>query len=92
MRQFFIALDQTANTLVWIKGDGFGMADETLSARAYRLQSSWMRFIDGMFFWQEEHCKQAFYAELYGTQLPDIYRSKLKECLENEANKTLPFN
>lgn len=82
--QFLIALDQLLNTLVWIKGDGFGMADETLSARAYRTRSKWENVIDNLFFWQEAHCKDAFYAELYGSQLPAEYREKLKRCLENE--------
>lgn len=38
--QFAIAIDQLANTVVWIPGDGFGYADETLSARAWRLAVS----------------------------------------------------
>jgi hypothetical protein len=36
--QPLIALDQGINTLVYLDGDGWGMADETLSARAWRLR------------------------------------------------------
>lgn len=38
MKQFLIAIDQALNTLAWAEGEGFGMADETISARAWRLQ------------------------------------------------------
>ena len=38
MMQTLIALDQTVNTLIWARGEGFGMADETLSARMWRLR------------------------------------------------------
>lgn len=35
MKQFLIAVDQAVNTLVWAKGEGFGTADETISARSW---------------------------------------------------------
>ena len=60
-----VALDQLANTL--IPG---GMADETLSARAYRMhmkgQPYWgglANVIDWVFFWDEDHCRKAFESE-----------------------------
>ena len=31
MMQFFISVDQLINTLVWARGEDFGMADETCS-------------------------------------------------------------
>ena len=63
MRQVLIALDQLANTLL------AGRADETLSARAYRLSRDrgrhWpRRVIDALFFWDENHCEQAHLSEL----------------------------
>ena len=74
--QFLIALDQSLNTLVQIKGDGFGYADETLSARAWRLreQSSAWRRIDLLFFWQSNHCESAYESELLRKHLPAEYQ------------------
>jgi hypothetical protein len=76
MTQFLIAFDQVFNTIVYIKGDGFGFADETLSARAWRLreQSSLpYKLINGLFFWQENHCKEAFESEVNNKHLPKSY-------------------
>ena len=74
--QFLIALDQSLNTLVHIKGDGFGYADETLSARAWRLreQSNAWRRIDLLFFWQSNHCKSAYESESLRKHLPAEYQ------------------
>lgn len=74
MKQILIALDQLANTL------GGGMADETLSARAWRTQSPLHKAIDVLFFWDrvgpKRHCQLSFESELLRTQLPSAYRSK----------------
>lgn len=71
--QVAVAFDQLLNTLLG------GYADETLSARAWRhhLDGSrtWPRWIiDHLFFWQTNHCKEAYESELLRKQLPDIYR------------------
>lgn len=71
--QVAVAFDQLMNTLMG------GYADETLSARAWRhhLDGSrtWPRWIiDHLFFWQKNHCKEAYESELLRKQLPDIYR------------------
>lgn len=93
MKQFAIAIDQLLNTVVYIHGDGFGFADETLSARAWRLQSRWYKVINTMFFWQENHCKEAFYSELHNEHLPEVYRAFVtdlleikKDCIEYQAS------
>lgn len=68
--QVLVALDQLVNTLLW------GFADETLSARAYRhaeikKDRRWpMWIIDHLFFWQDQHCKAAYEAELERAHLP----------------------
>ena len=69
-----IALDQLANCL--LRGD----PDETLSARAHRMREKGQRYwgwlagaINLVFFWQEDHCKHAFEAELQRRQLPGAY-------------------
>lgn len=78
MTQFAIAFDQLVNTVIYIKGDGWGYADETLSARAYRLRelsSLPYKLINGLFFWQDDHCKQAYYSEVFNKQLPAEYQT-----------------
>ena len=66
--QVLIALDQLINTLIW------GMADETLSARAHRhalKDRKWPeKIINALFFWQPDHCRQAYESELERTQVP----------------------
>lgn len=81
MKQFLLAIDQALNCLVWAKGEGFGKADEALSARAWRLReraSTWGRFqrlVDQVFFWQLEHCRVAYESEVLRRQLPREYRT-----------------
>lgn len=71
--QTAIAIDQLVNALCG------GYADETLSARAYRRQHAsekWRiihRTIDGIFFWQDEHCARAWRNEVARKQLPSEY-------------------
>lgn len=68
--QIMIAFDQLINTILG------GMADETISSRAHRKQHKsrrWRfmrRLIDGLFFWQKDHCHQSYLAELDRKQLP----------------------
>ena len=74
-RQVFIALDQLVNTLIG------GWADETLSARAYRLSDKSPRWakarkvIDWLFFWEQQHCQWAWMVEKARKQLPLEYRN-----------------
>lgn len=55
-----------------------GMADETLSARAHRMHAkgrrSWPRnLINALFFWQEDHCFEAYMSEMQRKHLPADY-------------------
>ena len=71
IKQVLLALDQLANTLLG------GMADETLSARAYRTRETnpWrMRVIDSLFFWEDNHCYESWLSEVERSQLPSAYR------------------
>ncbi len=68
-----VALDQLANTM--IPG---GMADETLSARAYRMREKKQRYwgwlanvIDWIFFWEADHCRKAYESERLRRLVPD---------------------
>lgn len=76
MKQLLIAFDQLLNTVTWIKGDGFGFADETLSARAWRLrgQSKAWRRIDRLFFFDKDHCRTSYESEVRRKHLPAEYR------------------
>lgn len=74
MKQIIIALDQLINTVFG------GWADETLSARAWRQRNDsrgWQtacRWIDRLFFWEQNHCEASYRAELLRSQLPRGYR------------------
>lgn len=82
MKQVLIALDQLANTLVWAAEEGFGMADETISARCWRLRhrrATWgaaRAVVDTLFFLETEHCFDAFRKEQARRHLPPAYRTK----------------
>lgn len=54
-------------------------ADESLSSRAWRWEQngvrSWpRRFIDRLFFWEQDHCYQSYISEREGRQLPPELR------------------
>ena len=73
--QVLLAIDQLANTLVG------GYADESLSSHAWRMHARgktnvWRGLIDHLFFWQEEHCYQAYLSEKERTQLPPEFRGE----------------
>ena len=63
-----ISLDQCFNCLL-----GSGYADETLSAHSHRTQD-WRRYtINKIFFWQKDHCYEAYISELQRKHLPRGY-------------------
>jgi hypothetical protein len=71
-----IAIDQLANALLG------GAADETLSARAWRAEAQgkvlgrvFRPMIDAIFFFDPQHCRKAWLAEVHKQQLPGSYRS-----------------
>ena len=76
MKQFFISLSQTLNTLLG------GMADETISAAAYRTERknrllgiAFRPVIDLIFLpIERDHCRKAYEAEKRGSQLPKEYQ------------------
>jgi len=80
--QPLLAIDQAINTLIYIEGDGWGMADETLSARAWRCHLQGLisdrayLAIDALFFWQPNHCYQAWRSEWDRAQYPKHYQSE----------------
>lgn len=74
-KQVLIAADQLLNSLVG------GWADETFSARCWRLRergrgwSALRWLVDGIFFWDPEHCAESWRSEAQRTQLPGEYQS-----------------
>lgn len=76
LHQILVAIDQLINALLQ------GHCDETLSSRAWRMavkrQPYWwwlQRFIDGLFFWQDGHCRNSYNAERVRSQLPPEFRA-----------------
>lgn len=74
--QLLLALDQGVNSLL------LGYAEETISARCYRMQSRsrfWrrmLRIVDRIFArWERDHCLKSWQSEQRGTQLPPDYRA-----------------
>lgn len=72
-KRTLIAVDQLLNTLLG------GWPDETLSSRCYRWARdgvrAWpRRVVDGLFFWQREHCKSSYESEREGRQSPPELR------------------
>ena len=70
-----IAFDQFINAALG------GWPDETLSSRCYRWARdgvrAWpRRVVDGLFFWQREHCKSSYESEKCGRQLPPELRNR----------------
>lgn len=72
--QILIAIDQLVNALFG------GYADETISSRSHRAyltgKRQWTRnLINAIFFFQEDHCKEAYESELERVQLPPEMRN-----------------
>ena len=77
LKQNAISLDQNINTFFF-----FGSADETISARCWRLRHciGWgqaQRCIDWL-LWRIDpnHCEESYKSELRGAQLPIEYQSQ----------------
>ena len=72
-KRILIGFDQLLNTLF------MGWPDETLSSRCWRWEQAGIRawprrVVDGLFFWQREHCKNNYESEREGRQLPPELR------------------
>lgn len=68
-KAILIAFDQLLNTVF------SGWPDETLSSRAWRWDvaqvRSWPRkIIDGLFFWDKNHCRESYESERLRRQFP----------------------
>ena len=92
IQQLLLAIDQFANIFFFSYEDyksdgyGFGYADETISARTYRLRkTSWFwstlrTLLDITFFWDKgKHTHNAYLHEFKKHNLPPHYANKVKE-------------
>lgn len=80
LRFVLIAIDQLANALLG------GYADETLSSRIHRgavlatkPRRRWLiarRVVNGLFWWQTDHCYGAYRSELRRYQMPPSMREQ----------------
>lgn len=77
-----IAIDQLLWVLITL---GHGSPDETISAAAYRHEKDGTLFgkiarplIDSLFFWQKQHCRQAYLSERLSKHLPFSYQRNKK--------------
>lgn len=73
LRNLLIAIDQWINTLF------AGWPDETLSSRCYRLDRDGLKhwpkkLVNGLFFWQKDHCRSSYENELKRMQCPPEMR------------------
>lgn len=75
--RIFVIFSQSLNVIFF---DGF--PDEMLSARCYRQQAdlTWAKrksFIDKLFYWQVDHCKQCFEWEEARVDSPGEYKDDI---------------
>ena len=86
--QLFVAIDQLLNVVA------LGMADETFSARCFRLDGTsrfWSmarRVVDGIFFFEKKHCWQAYRNEVLNAHKA-VSDYQLANQLTVEANLLL---
>jgi hypothetical protein len=75
--QILIAIDQLLNAIFG------GYADETISARAWRCRNKKRRWkiaravIDGLFYFDKDHCYLSYVSERDRAQMPPEYRPQL---------------
>lgn len=79
IKNVLIAIDQLFNAFIG------GYCDESLSSRCYRWARdgvrAWpRRVVDGLFFWQREHCKSSYESEREGRQSPPELRRVTPEA------------
>ena len=80
LKQLAIAVDQLLNVLIGLIGNRPSWADETMSAHAMRMElergRSWARkLIDGILWFDKDHCKESYESEILRRQLPPSMRT-----------------
>lgn len=77
-KSILIAVDQLLNTIF------NGWPDETFSSRCWRWSKDgkrdWPRkLVDGILFWDKNHCRESYESERVGRQLPPELRRAAPE-------------
>jgi hypothetical protein len=72
-REIAVAVDQLCNAIFG------GYASETISARCWRLRAerpygTLQRLIDRLFFWQSDHCRASYEAQVQRRNMPAEYQ------------------
>jgi hypothetical protein len=72
LREVAVAIDQLANAILG------GYCTETISSRCWRLRdyrpySTMRRVIDVLFFWQPNHCRASYQAQVLRRNMPADY-------------------
>lgn len=72
-KRILIGFDQLLNALF------VGWPDETLSSRCWRWEHAGIRawprkLVDGLFFWEKEHCRSSYESERKRSQFPPELR------------------
>lgn len=79
--QFLIGVDQLLHItlgMIFVPTE-YHYCDETMSSFAYRLDRDrgykhWHKFINHIFFWQQDHCKEAYESEIDRLHIPPEMR------------------
>lgn len=75
-KNVLIGLNETLSCVIRMNGE-YGTPDEMLSARAWRLRESYPRlhiWINRLFFFDPNHCEEAYKAEKTRRDLPTEYQ------------------
>lgn len=78
LKNVLIGLNQTVNCMIRLNGE-YGTPDEMLSARAWRIRETHPNlhiWINRLFFWDRDHCQQAYLAERARRDLPGEYSTR----------------
>lgn len=81
-KNILLSIDQFGNVLL------LGSADETISARSYRKgqlegHRGWkvmQKFVDKLFWFDDKHTEEAYYAEMARYHMPDSYQNQATKC------------
>jgi hypothetical protein len=84
-KQILIAFDQLVNALLG------GWADETLSCRVWREERrAWVSFLDALFFWEKDHCRESYRSERDRLQLPPEFRVNQGSGIRDQESTPTP--
>lgn len=85
-KHLLIAIDQFFNVLIFmiVAPNKKAFCDESLSSHAFRIEMergiTWPRkLIDGLLWWDSDHCQESYLSEIERRQLPPSMREAEEE-------------